>query len=352
MNVNLPKHKNFIDTVNGKKTHLIVLKNRSGMQVAFTDYGARIVSILVPDKNGELRDVLLGFSSIQQYLNAKEKFHGATIGRFANRIARGSFTLNEHQYTLPINNGENSLHGGTSGFHDKVWDRQTSFKKKIDFYYTSADGEEGFPGNLRVNVSFELTENNEIRIKYRAISDKDTVINLTNHSYFNLNGEGNGDILSHELTIPSTHYIPINKNQIPLGHEALVEGTAFDFNTAKAIGNRIKEDDSQLGHGNGYDHTFVNKQPLHNVAASAFSKESGIRLDVMTTEPGIQLYTGNFLSKDDVGKSGKNYGPNQAFCLETQHFPDSPNQPNFPSVILKADTEFNSETIFRFSVCK
>ncbi|NQD71662.1 galactose mutarotase [Sphingobacterium shayense] len=348
----LLQHKNFIHTLNGKNTHLIVLKNRSGMQVAFTDYGARIVSILVPDKNGELRDVILGFGSIGEYLDAKEKFHGATIGRFANRIANGKFSLNDQFYTLPQNNGTNCLHGGLSGFHDKVWDRQVSFKKKVDFYLSSPDGDEGFPGNLRVNVSFELNEDNEILIKYRAICDKDTILNLTNHAYFNLNGEGNGDVLNHQLTIPSTHFIPINENQIPLGQEAPVEETPFDFRNTKSIGKHINNDDVQLAYGNGYDHTFVNSQPFTQVAASAYSPESGIRLEVKTTEPGIQLYTGNFLSEKDKGKSGENYGPRGAFCLETQHYPNSPNEPRFPSVVLKADTSFTSQTSFRFSVNK
>ena len=352
MDFTLPQHKNFIHTLNGKNTHLIVLKNRSGMQVAFTDYGARIVSILVPDKNGNLRDVILGFGSIKEYLDANEKFHGATIGRFANRIANGQFSINDHLYTLLQNNGTNCLHGGRSGFHDKVWDRQVSFKKKVDFYLSSPDGEEGFPGNLRVSVSFELTEQNEILIKYRAISDKDTILNLTNHAYFNLNGEGNGDILDHKLTIPSTHYIPINNNQIPLGEEAPVEGTPFDFRNSKPIGQDISNDNEQLAHGSGYDHTFVNSQPFSKVAASAYSDESGIRLDVYTTEPGIQLYTGNFLSENDKGKSGYSYGSRKALCLETQHYPNSPNQPNFPSVILKADTSFSSQTTLRFSVNK
>lgn len=348
----LPQHKNFIHSINGKNTHLIVLKNRSGMQVALTDYGARIVSILVPDKYGELRDVVLGFDSIQAYLDAQEKFHGATIGRFANRIANGKFTLNGQHYTLPQNNGTNCLHGGRSGFHDKVWDRQVSFKKKVDFYLSSPDGDEGFPGNLRVCVSFELTEFNEIQINYRAICDKDTVLNLTNHAYFNLNGEGNGDILDHQLTIPSTHYIPIDKNQIPLGEEASVTETPFDFRQTKRIGDDINHDVPQIAHGNGYDHTFVTSQPLAKVAATAFSEASGIRLEVHTTEPGIQLYSANFLSEQDKGKSGKSYGPRKAFCFETQHFPNSPNQENFPSTTLKADTELASQTIFRFSVYK
>ncbi|QBQ42512.1 galactose mutarotase [Sphingobacterium psychroaquaticum] len=348
----LPDTKNFEHKIDGKNTHLIVLRNRSGMQVAFTDYGARIVSILVPNKSGDLTDVVLGFDSIQDYLKADEQYHGATIGRFANRIAHGKFRLDDQTFTLAQNNGTNSLHGGPGGFHTKVWDRQVSFKKRVDFYYCSRDGEEGFPGNLRVSICYELSEDNMIIIKYKAETDKKTVINLTNHAYFNLNGEGHSDILNHILTIPSEHYLPIDEQQIPFGFMSPVEGTAFDFRTGKRIADEISNGEEQLERGSGYDHTFVNTQNLSRCAATAFSATTGIHLDVHTTEPGIQLYTGNFLTGNDIGKSGGRYTARTGFCFETQHFPDSPNHPEFPSVVLEPGMIFESETQYRFSLKK
>ena len=348
----LPDQKNFEHNIDGKNTHLFSLRNRLGMQVAFSDYGARIVSILVPDKVGNLRDVILGFGSIQTYLQAEEQYHGATVGRFANRIAQGQFHLDGEKFTLQKNNGSNSLHGGPTGFHNKVWDRRTSFKKKIDFSYVSTDGEEGFPGNLTVTVSYELTDDNEIIIKYKAETDKKTVINLTNHAYFNLNGEGQGDVLNHILHLPSDQFLPIDENQIPLESTLSVEGTAFDFRIPKELATHIDSDEEQIVRGNGYDHTFLNSRSVSEVAASAYSPDSGIQLDVFTTEPGIQLYTGNFLSGKDTGKSGKNYPSRSAFCFETQHYPDSPNRPDFPSVILEPDQVFESETRYKFSVRK
>lgn len=352
VNYHLPAFKDFNHNIDGKNTHLFTLKNRSGMQVAFTDYGARIVSALVPDKDGHLRDVVLGFNSIHGYLQAEEKYHGAIVGRFANRIAAGSFHLDDQKYILQQNNGPNSLHGGPTGFHTKVWDRRTSFKKKIDFCYVSRDGEEGFPGTLKVTVSYELTENNEIVINYSAETDKKTVINLTNHAYFNLNGEGNGDILDHILQLPSDHYLPIDDHQIPLGNEAAVDGTAFDFRSPKKVAKDISNDEQQLIRGSGYDHTFINKRGLSEIAASAYAPGSGIRLEVFTTEPGIQLYTGNFLSGKDIGKSGRPYAKRSAFCFESQHYPDSPNQPQFPSVVLEPGQVFASETVYKFSIKK
>lgn len=322
------------------------------MQVALTDYGARIVSILVPDKFGELRDVVLGFDSIQGYLQADEKYHGASIGRYGNRIANGKFVLGEETYTLAQNNSTNSLHGGPTGFHSRVWDRRISFTNKVDFYYVSADGEEGFPGTLKVSVSYELTEDNKLKINYQAETDKTTVVNLTNHAYFNLNGEGSSDVLQHVLHIPSDDFIAIDDKQIPLGQLFPVESTPFDFRTAKKIGTDITQEDEQLTFGNGYDHTYVNIQPPSLPAASAYSPASGIQLDVLTTEPGVQLYTANFLTGNDVGKSGIKYDPRTAFCFETQHYPDSPNQPQFPTTVLQAGDVFQSETTYQFTIKK
>lgn len=351
-NYRLPDFKDFTHNIDGKNTHLFVLKNRGGMQVAFTDYGARIVSILVPDKTGTLRDVVLGFNSIHEYLQAEEQYHGATIGRYANRIAKGQFSLDAEDYPLQQNNGSNSLHGGPAGFHSKVWDRRTSFKKKIDFCYISPDGEEGFPGKLKVYVSYELTEDNEIIIKYNAETDKKTIVNLTNHAYFNLDGEGEGDVLHHVVSLPADHFLPIDENQIPLENEKPVAGTVFDFRSPKKIGEDIDKDEVQLTRANGYDHTFVNRQPIAKVAASAYSSRSGVRLEVFTTEPGVHLYTGNFLSDKDIGKSGRPYFSRSAFCFETQHYPDSPNHPQFPSVVLEPGQFFESETIYKFSIKK
>ena len=324
------------------------------MQVALTDYGARIVSILVPDKFGDLRDVVLGFDSIHGYLNADEKYHGATIGRYGNRIANGKFSLPDSDviYILAQNNSSNSLHGGPTGFHSRVWDRRVSFANKVDFYYVSQDGEEGFPGTLKVNVSYELTEENALKINYQAETDKTTVVNLTNHAYFNLNGEGHSDILQHKLHIPSDDFIAIDDKQIPLGQLFPVTATAFDFREAKKIVTDIASEDEQLTFGSGYDHTFVNKQPVSIPAATAYSEASGIQLDVLTTEPGVQFYTGNFLTGNDIGKSGGKYHSRTAFCFETQHYPDSPNQPQFPSTTLAPGELFNSETTYRFTIKK
>ncbi|TJZ50869.1 galactose mutarotase [Sphingobacterium olei] len=347
----LPDPSHFVRNIHGKNTHLIILTNPAGMQVALTDYGARLVSALVPDKGGNLVDVVLGFGSIDGYLHAHEKYHGATIGRFGNRIANGKFSLDGEDYTLAQNNGPNNLHGGEGGFHSKVWDRQVSFKQKVDFYYVSPDGEEGFPGEVKVNVCYELTNENEIIIRFRATTNKPTVINLTNHAYFNLNGEGNGDILNHILQIPSTHFIPIDDNQIPFGEESPVENTPFDFRRPKKVSEDIGQDNLQIKAGSGYDHTFVNPSPLSQAAATAYAEDSGIQLQVYTTEPGIQLYTGNFLS-DDTGKSGSKYLKRGGFCFEAQHYPDSPNQPNFPNVVLRPGEEFQSQISYKFNIVK
>ena len=347
----LPLPKDFEGKYNNKNTHLITLTNRAGMQIALTDFGARIVSALVPDRNGDLIDVVLGFDTIQGYLSAKEHYHGATIGRFCNRIANGKFSIDGNEYSLPQNNGSNCLHGGNEGFHNKVWDRQVSFNKLVDFYYVSPDGEEGFPGELKTTVSYELTNFNEIIIKFRATSNAPTVVNFTNHAYFNLNGEGNGDVLNHEVTILSNEFLPLNEDQIPTGEIFPVEGTAFDFRQPKTLALDINSQEEQIKIAQGYDHSYVNNQPISEPIAMAYSKESGIELQVFTTEPGIHLYTGNFLS-DDVGKSGKKYLRFGGLCFEAQHFPDSPNQDIFPSVRLNPGEVFESEIKFKFNIRK
>ncbi|SEK40474.1 aldose epimerase family protein [Parapedobacter koreensis] len=352
----LPEQRDFEHRIAGKNTHLITLENSRGVVVALSDFGARIVSLLVPDKYGTPTDVVLGFSHIQDYLTADEQYHGVTVGRFANRIANGRFTIDGETFYIEPNNGPNALHGGAAGFHKRVWDRRVVYKEKADFYYVAADGEEGFPGKLSVMVKYRLTDNNELVITYRAQTDKPTVINLTNHAYFNLNGEGNGDVLNHRLQIQATNYLPVDEFQIPAGVPAPVEDTPFDFRTPKLIGQDIRYADDQLAKGNGgYDHNYIldtevlaKKLPV----ATAVSPTTGISLDVLTTEPGLQFYTGNFLSGKDVGKRGQPYGKHGAFCLETQHFPDSPNQPDFPTTLLMPGEVFQSETIYRFSIVK
>lgn len=347
----LPDPKAFESCFQNKNTHLLTFTNRAGMQIALSDYGARLVSALVPNKHGDLVDVVLGFGSIDGYLTAGEQYHGATIGRYANRIAQGHFELDGTAYTLAKNNGANSLHGGPNGFHHKVWDRQVSFKKQVDFYYVSPDGEEGFPGTVKTNVSYELTNENEIKIRLRASTDRTTVINLTNHAYFNLNGEGNGDILNHFIQIPSITFIPINDKQIPIGQTLPVEGTVFDFREAKKIIDGIHHNEAQIQYASGYDHGFVNRSPIHKPAATAYSAESGILLEIFTDQPSIHLYTGNFLSSDQ-GKSGQRYLRHGGFCFEAQHYPDSPNQKHFPSVILTPEKEFDRTIIYKFSTKK
>lgn len=352
----LPKPANFEHRIGEKNTHLIVLENSRGVIVALSDYGARIVSLLVPDKQGNPTDVVLGFNTITDYVNAHEPYHGVSVGRFANRIANGQFTINGKTFHIPPNNGPNALHGGASGFHQRVWDRRVVYKEKADFYYVSADDEGGFPGKLSVMVKYRLTDDNELVITYRAETDKPTVINLTNHAFFNLNGEGQGDVRNHIVQIQADHYLPVNDVQIPIGVSESVTNTPFDFRAPKPIGLDIDQPDDQLIKGNGgYDHNYLLQPEVvgtDKIAATAVSPDTGIRLDVRTTEPGLQFYTGNFLDGKDSGKQGLPYAKYGAFCFETQHFPDSPNQPDFPSTLLRPGEVFRSETVYQFSVEK
>ena len=347
----LPDAKPFRQTIDGKQTDLFVLQNRQGVQAVFTNYGARWVSLLMPDRAGNVTDVVVGLTSVEDYKNAEEPYYGATVGRYANRIARGRFTLNGQEYTLATNNAPNHLHGGNQGFQYKVWDAvQTG--QSIAFTYLSPDGEEGYPGNLQVKAVYTLTDNNEITVTFEARTDKATVVNLTNHAYFNLNGQGSGDVLHHRLTINADRYTPIDETSIPLGTLDNVEGTPFDFRNGPTIGEKIDADDPQLKNGGGYDHNFVlNKgEGELTLAALAVGDRSGIQLEVHTTEPGLQLYTGNFMAGKHNLKGGFKDEKRNAFCLETQHFPDSPNQPQFPSTVLQPGEVFTSRTIFRFSV--
>ena len=309
-----------------------------------------MVSLKVPDRNGVMGDVVLGFDKFEDYLKPPPYF-GAIIGRYGNRIAHGKFTLNGVEYTLAKNNGDNSLHGGIRGFDKRLWIAREAANQALELSYTSADGEEGYPGNLSVKVTYTLTDNNELQIDYAATTDKDTVLNLTNHSYFNLAGQGEGDVLSHRVAIYADRFTPVDKGLIPTGELRSVAGTPFDFRQPHAIGERIDSGDEQLAFGKGYDHNFVLNSggAALDIVAKVTEAKSGRVMEVLTTEPGLQFYTGNQLNGTLTGKGGKTYGPRAAFCMETQHFPDSPNKPDFPPVVLKPGVHYQSTTIYRFS---
>ena len=322
------------------------------MEAKITNLGGIVVSLKVPDRNGKFDDVVLGFNDLDSYLKGHPYF-GAIIGRYGNRIAKGRFTLNGVEYKLAVNNGENHLHGGIKGFDKVIWigrEQRSKAGEAVVLTYVSKDGEEGYPGNLNVTVVYTLTNNNELKIEYSATSDKDTVTNLTHHSYFNLAGEGNGDILNHRVLINATSFVPTDAGSIPTGELRKVAGTPFDFLKLTAIGARINQDEEQLKLGNGYDHTWIiNGRPgTLRLAAQAFEPTSGRRMQVWTTEPGMQFYTGNFLDGTLTGKSGKIYQRRYGFCFETQHYPDSPNQPAFPTTMLKKGATYRSTTIYKF----
>lgn len=336
----------------GGVAYIFTLANRNRLEARIANYGGRIVSLSVPDRNGKLADVVLGFDSLPEYLANGSTYFGALIGRYANRIGGARFALDGVEYKLEKNDGENSLHGGSHGFDKRLWTPRLLPDGGLELTYHSKDGEEGFPGNLNATVVYHLTDANEIRIDYHATTDKDTVVNLTNHSYFNLKGAGSGDILGHVLTLHASRFTPVDSGLIPTGELRSVAGTPFDFRTPVAIGARIAQNDEQLKRGKGYDHNFVLDKHGSGpqLAARVEEPESGRVLEVYTTEPGIQLYTGNFLDGTVRGKGGKAYPNRGAFCLETQHFPDSPNKPSFPSVVLHPGQHFEQTTIFRFSV--
>jgi aldose 1-epimerase len=347
------KKETFGKTTGGEQIDLYSLKNKKGMEVSITNFGATVVTLKVPDRGGKATDIVLGYDTLDGYEKGTSYF-GATVGRYGNRIAGGKFSLDGKTYTLPKNNGENTLHGGIVGFNKRVWKAREIDSKEgeaLEMSYLSADGEEGFPGSLSAKVVFTLpTERNELKIDYTATTDKDTVLNLTNHSYFNLAGEGNGDILDHVLTLHAKEFTPVDKGLIPTGELRNVAGTPMDFNSATAIGKRINESYEQLVFGKGYDHNWVLTRAGSGlvIAAEAYDPKSGRKLEVLTTEPGLQFYSGNFLD-GAKGKGNKPYPQRAAFCLETQHFPDSPNHPNFPSTVLKPNQVFHSQTVFRFS---
>jgi aldose 1-epimerase len=336
-------------TAAGEEIALFTLVNAKGMEAKIINYGGILTSLQVPDRAGKLDDVVLGFDSFEGYLK-EHPYFGAIVGRYGNRIAKGKFTLGGVEYTLARNNGENALHGGLRGFDKAAWRATPKDARSLELSHISPDGEEGYPGTLSVTVNYRLTENNELRIDYTAFTDKNTVVNLTNHSYFNLAGQGTGDILGHQLELAADRFTPIDAGLIPTGELRGVAGTPFDFRQSTAIGARIDGSDEQLGLGQGYDHNFVltRRGEGPELAARVTEPKSGRMMEVLTTEPGVQFYTGNFLDGSLKGKGGKVYGRRSGLCLETQHFPDSPNKPGFPSVVLRPGQRYQSTTIYRF----
>ena len=340
----------FGKTRDGVAVSIFTLTNKNGLEARIATYGGVLVSLKTPDRQGAMADVVLGFDSLDGYLE-RSPYFGALIGRYGNRIAKARFVLNGAEYRLAKNNGENSLHGGARGFDKRVWIPRETPDGALELSYLSPDGEDGYPGNLKVTVTYRLTDANELKIDYSATTDKDTVVNLTNHSYFNLKGAGSGDVLDHRVTLNADRFTPIDAGLIPTGELAPVAGTPFDFRHPAAIGARIAQDDPQLKLGKGYDHNWVLNRGNDALTLAARVEEpaSGRVLEVRTTEPAIQFYSGNFLDGSVRGKGGKAYGLRSGFCLETQHYPDSPNQPQFPSTVLKAGQTFHSTTVFRFS---
>ena len=353
---NVLETRNFSTQIKGKKTNLYLLKNDQ-IHVYITNYGWRIVSLLTPDKMGEMGDVVLGFKSIADYQKANTPYHGCLIGRYGNRIAMGKFELNGKIYELPINNNENHLHGGPEGFHNQVWEVVSANENSIVMTYLSKDGEMGYPGNLTVEVSYAINDKNELSISYKATTDKATPVNLTNHAFFNLAGEAKGSINDHLLMINADHFTPVDQDLIPLGEIRSVVGTPFDFRSTKTIGRDLNQEisDAQLTHGGGYDHNFVLKKESPgsmSLAARVIDPKSGRQMEIFTKEPGIQFYGGNFMDGSDVGKYGTKFDYRASFALETQHFPDSPNQPAFPSTILKPGETYQTKSIYKFSTAE
>lgn len=344
--------KNFDTIIDGKKVNLFWIENQ-GIKAAFTNYGGRLVGLWVADKNGKPTDVVVGMNSAAGFKNATEPYFGATIGRVGNRIAKGKFTLEGKQYRVPLNNGKNALHGGVKGFQDVVWDAVKTNENTLVFSYVSPDGEQGFPGNLKVKVTYTIADDNSVKMEYEATTDKTTVVNLTNHAFFNLNGEGSGTILNHELQIYANEFTPVDEGLIPNGELKAVKNTPFDFTSKHTIGERIETQDEQLKFGKGYDHNYVlngTKKNGLNHAATISGDKSGIVMDIFTQEPGLQFYSGNFMQSKNTFKSGSKDDFRTAFALETQHFPDAPNQPKFAPIVLKPGQKYHTVSYYQFSV--
>ena len=346
----------FEKEINGKQVTLFTLENSNGVKVTLTNYGGKIVNIWVPDRNGKMSDISLGFNTIDEYLKGSKSF-GATVGRYANRIAKATFTLDSVTYHLPVNNGANCIHGGPDGFYSKVFDAKSVESpegKGVEMHYVSPDGENGFPGTLDFHVTFKLTDKNELVINYKATTDKPTVLNVTNHSYFNLKGEGKGLITGMDVFVNGDSVAEVGNNEmIPTGVYRNIVGTPMDFKSPRLVSKDIDADYDQLKYGGGYDHAWMlNKREKGELsfAASAYEPESGRFMEVFTTEPSVQFFTGNSLNGSQIGKSGVAYAKRTGFCFETQHVPDSPNHPNFPTTVLRPGETFNSETVYKFSV--
>jgi len=345
----LPADSAFEKTIDGKQTHLYLLKNKNGMQAAFTNYGGRIITLLVPDSSGKMIDVSVGIGSLDGYIKSTERYYGGTIGRYGNRIAKGHFTLDGKQYSLFTNNKPNTLHGGKKGYQDVVWDAKKINDQTLELTYLSKNMEEGFPGNLHIKVTYSLTDDNAFKCEYEATTDKTTVVNLTNHAYFNLNGEGSGTILNHLVQLNAKRYTPVDSTLIPTGRLDAVKGTPFDFTKPATIGARINDNDDQLKNGKGYDHNFVlNKHDENQPVAIVKGDKTGIIMEIYTEEPGLQFYSGNFMQGKNIMKYGEKDEYRTAFAMETQHYPDSPNQPQFPSTVLKPGQTYKTQTIYKF----
>ena len=350
VSIALPAKEKFDTVLGGKKVALYYLKSKTGT-AAITNYGARMVGLWVNDKNNKPTDVVIGYNSIADYLSADEMFFGAVVGRYGNRIAKGKFSLDGKSYQLDINNAPNTLHGGRTGFFSRVWDAAQPDSQTLVLSYVSKDGEEGYPGTLTVKVTYRLTDDNELRMEYEYSADKKTIVNVTNHNYWNLNGEGNGTINNHELIIKAAKYTPVDSTLIPMGIEP-VANTPFDFTLAHRIGERIDADNVQLKYGKGYDHNFVSDKGITSspeLIATVKGDLSGISMDILTTEPGIQFYGGNFMEGKHTLKNGTKDVHRTAFCLETQHYPDSPNQPSFPSTVTEPGVIYKTVTVHKFS---
>ena len=345
---------NFVSEVQGKPTALYVLKNQNGAEACVTNWGGRLVSVMVPDKNGKMTDVVLGYDNIQQYVDNPNNNYGGLIGRYGNRIANGKFTLDGVEYQLPQNNNGHCLHGGPEGYHTVVWDAKQVNDQSVELTYLSKDGEAGFPGNLNLKVTYTLTNDNAVDIKYEATTDKPTVVNLTNHSYFNLSGVPGSQILDHSIMIAADTYVPVDETLIPTGTLDPVEGTPMDFRTPHTVGERINDKFQQLIYGAGYDHCYVlNKAETGSLDLAATCKEpnSGRIMEVYTTEAGVQLYTGNWLGGFE-GTNGATFPARSAICFEAQCFPDTPNKAHFPSATLLPGDEYQQVTIYKFGVEK
>ena len=346
----LPPDSAFEKTINGKQVHLFTLKNKNGAILTITNFGGRVVNLLVPASSGKMIDVSVGLGSLNDYIKSTERYYGATIGRYGNRIAKGHFTLEGKEYTLATNNGPNTLHGGKIGYQDVVWDAKKLNDQSIELTYLSKDMEEGFPGNLHIKVIYTLTDDNAMKVDYEASTDKTTVVNLTNHAYFNLNGEGSGSILNHLVQLKASNYTPVDSTLIPTGKIEPVKGTPFDFTTPTTIGARINEQNEQLKNGKGYDHNFVlDKHDLDTPIAIVKGDKTGIVMEIYTDEPGLQFYSGNFMQSRNVMKYSEFDVYRNAFAMETQHFPDSPNQPQFPSTVLKPGETYKTTSIYKFT---